>query len=1305
MSSRSATLTPGQIGLLLESDLAGKPALNVLQVLVRFTGETPDAARLQQAWTEVARRHDVLRLVVTPLSPQGALQTLRAETMLDFDQVALPDADALDLWLEADRRRGAPVDAVPNWRLRLVTLGAGSSLLVWTFHHALLDGGGYQLLLREAFALYDAALHGGVPSLPPAVSFLDHCDALAAVDHDPARAYFRTHLADFDQANRLAPVFLAPEGSGADPQIRRHLCDGLNADAAEALRRAARSAGVSTATMIFAAWGLVLARCSGRDEAVFGVTRSGRFLLENAQTCAGCQINTLPCRVSLKGATLGDLLAQVHNHSQAMRAFELTPLSEVASVCDLPGGTALFDSIVVFDRQSVDALMQAEGPHWSNRTAEERSQIATPLTLSVHDDPRMALRLEYDPAAISSEGAKRLLTYLRNVLAAMTGDSARSLALLDMLPAEETAQLLDLARADQGTDPGAADAALLVAIETIAQQDPDRPALVQIGQPDTLGFGALNRRANHLAWQLRQDGVQPGDIVGLALPRGADYVAALLAVWKVQAAFLPLDPDYPAEALQDMIARASARLVLTHADTHARLAASPTPLRVVEGDAMRDEAPPRGAHDPQSRAYVLYTSGSTGRPKAVVIAHRAISHHAAAIRQAFALTPADRVLQFASLNFDVSLEEILPSLAAGACVVLRDDSAKASLSQFLQGLAEAGVTVLNLPTAFWTLLAAHLAETPGSLLPPSVRLVIAGGERVSASALALWLDRCPGQRWLNGYGPTETTITATLFDPIAAGHDGGEVPIGRPLDHCRAYVLAADGSLAPLGVTGELAIGGNGVALGYLDPAQTARVFVEDAQGARLYRSGDLASWRPDRQLAYHGRADRQVKLRGFRLELQALESVLEADPRIAAAVVSLERASSAQAHLLGWVHLRSTADAPPPEALTALLAGHLPPGVKVRVLVVEDMPQTRGGKIDMARLPRPALTDEVTPEAPADPTTARLQAIFAEILDFGPVGPDQSFFDLGGHSLLSIRLMGLIERDFGPRLSLAALYRAPTPRALAAEVLVAALADVPDCLMPIQPLGDAPPIYAVQIVGPGGSFFQPLARHLGVDQPLFGLTMDLLEPNAPRTVEAIADIYRANIQAHRPTGPVRLVAVSQASFIAFELARQLLEAGRDVQMLALLDAAGPGGRAQKVLTKPVGHYVRQLRRNLPGILRGKVTRVIEEAQFQIERIRFRLLHKVPPLGGEASFSVYLHQAAIDVAINQYRAQPYPREITVFRSLEAEGDAPAALESGLGWSIVAPAGVRLIEVPGDHLGMLGEPHVAEIARHLRSDMD
>lgn len=1316
---QTAAMTHSQLGLLFESQLSGKPALNVLQVLCRFEGEEPDAPALAAAWQDLAARHDVLRLQLNPLDPEGPSQSLMSGVVVDFarqdwsDQEAEVQEAALDLWLEQDRRQGIRHDCAPSWRVRLIRLQPMRSVMVWTFHHALLDGGGYRLLLRDLFALYQRRRAGGVPApdAPGRPGFVDHCRAVAALDHGPAQDFFRRHLSGVDAPNVLDPVFAptAEDAAAADPQVRRCISDRLPEDLSEAIRDRARRAPATTANIVSAAWALVLARCSGRDEALFGLTRSGRHLLPGGAGIAGCQINTLPCRVRLAGQTLDGLLRQLRGFTLDTRAHEHVPISALAGICDIPGGVGLFDSIVMFDRGSLPRQMRALGPEWAHRHFEEYSQMATGLTLSAYDDPEMLLRLEYDPAKVSDRGAARLADYLRGALVAMAGAGDVPLSRIDMLPAAESRLLLSRGVPQLATvaDPEGVPARF----EAVVRRHPDRLAVVQIGAAGGLSFGALDARANHLAHQLHAQGVGPGNIVGLALPRGTDFVAAMLAVLKAQAAFLPLDPTYPLAVLQDMIGRSGAVALLSCADAAANLGPQAIPVLLLDDPALGGESaspPPRGPHDPERRAYVIFTSGSTGRPKGVEVPHRALSQHAQAITRIFGLTGDDRVLQFASLNFDVSIEEILPTLLAGARLVLRNDQVAQSMPLLLAALEEQGITVSNLPTAFWHVLVAHLEDSRGTArLPASLRLVIVGGERISGDLLLRWRRLCPQVRWLNCYGPTEATITSTWYDAADPPFEGGEVPIGRPTDHARAHVMAADGSLAPDGVGGELWLGGPAVALGYLGrPDLTEAGFPPDPffAPARLYRSGDKASWRADGLLACHGRIDRQIKLRGYRIELSAIEAEMEADPAVAAAVAGLDRPGSDQARILAWVRLHEGAGPVDEAALAEALRRHLPAHMLPQIVTVEEFPQTPGGKVDMARLPRPAATQEGGGDAdqPVDPATAQVQQIFCTLLGRDRVGPDQSFFDLGGHSLLSVRLMSLLERHFGQRLTLATLYLAPTPRLIAAELARGQADELPNCLVPIQPLGHMPPLFAVHILGAGGAFFRPLAAHLGDGQPLVGLTLDLLDPAAPTTLPEIAAIYRANIDRHAPDRPVQLIAVSQGSYLAFELAQQLLAAGRDVAALYLLDAEGPGGRPRRAPPGGITHYLSRLRRNFRGVVTGRWQTVRGELLFRLERLRLGLRRRGRVFGllGHRG-NVAAHQAAIDLAIAAYHPSPYPREITLFRAGDDHGDTPEGIASGLGWNLVAPAGLRMIQTGGAHLTMLQEPHVRELAGHMR----
>lgn len=1314
----TAPMTSCQVGLLAESLLSGKPALNVLQVVVRFTGEEVDASALRAAWADLAARHQVLRLSLSPLDPAGPHQILHPEVKIAFETQDLAacaaPGDALPVWLEQDRRRGAASDRAPGWRVCLLGLGPGRKAMVWTFHHALLDGGGYRLLLRDLFRLYQIRRQGQVPAppMPGQPDFLDHCRAVAALDHGPSQEFFRRHLAGFDTPNRLDPVF-SPDPKAADatdPQCRRHLVRRLDPGLSLALRERAARAGASTANLICAAWGLVLARCSGRQEAVFGLTRAGRHLIAGGQGIAGCQINTLPCRVRLAGATLGGILRGLREFTLGLHTHEHVPLSAIAAVCDLPGGVAPFDTLVMFDRGSLPQQMQALGPDWAHRHVEEQSQMATMLSLSAYDDPGMLLRLDHDPARVSDHGAARIMDYLQAALAQMaSAPDDLPLARLDMLPAAETRRLLALGQPEAPRT--RAGTSVMARFEAVAESQPDRIAVTRIGHQRGISYGTLERRANHLARRLRAQGVGPGDVVGLALPRSADFVVALLAVLKAEAAFLPLDPGYPAPVLADMIARAHAVAILSARGVMAHLGPQQVPVLLLDDPALTGEdgcPPEHSEHDPARRAYVIFTSGSTGRPKGVEVPHRALAQHAQAIIRLFGLSDADRVLQFASLNFDVSIEEILPTLLAGAQLVLRSDEVAHSVPDFLAALAGQGITLCNLPTAFWHVLVAHLDEN-GLRLPPGLRLVVVGGERVSGEMLTRWQALYPDIRWLNGYGPTEATITSVCYDAARIPFTGGDVPIGRPTGHARAYVMCPDGSLAPEGAMGELWLGGPAVALGYLDePRLTGAAFRRDPFGPadtpgpdRVYRTGDRVSWRPDGLLAYHDRLDRQIKLRGFRIELSAIEAALETAPAVSAAVAALDDAGRDHARILAWVRLREGDCGRVDEAaLTRHLRDQLPAPMLPCITIVKEFPQTPGGKVDTDRLPRPAIP-EVADAAPADQDTARMQAIFRDLLGREAVGPDQSFFDLGGHSLLSVRLMSLIERQFGQRLTLATLYQSPTPRLIAAE-LGRSAGTVPNCLVPLQPQGSMPPLYAVHILGPKGRYFRPLAAQLGPDQPVIGLTLDLLDPSAPASLPEIAAIYRDNIQRHCPSGPVRLIAVSQGGYIAYELAQQLLAAGRDVAALYLLDTEGPGGRPRRAPPPDRAGKLRKLRHNFRGIVNSRWHRLHENLSFQLERLRLSLSRgRLSSRLVSRPQTDLAHQAAIDLAIAAYHPAPYPRRITLFVGRDNPFDTPEGIASGLGWNVVAPAGLHIIETAGLHLAMVHEPWLRELVRHLR----
>jgi thioesterase domain-containing protein/acyl carrier protein len=575
-----------------------------------------------------------------------------------------------------------------------------------------------------------------------------------------------------------------------------------------------------------------------------------------------------------------------------------------------------------------------------------------------------------------------------------------------------------------------------------------------------------------------------------------------------------------------------------------------------------------------------------------------------------------------------------------------------------------------------------------------VRLVVTGSERVAPEALALWRRIAPGVAWINAYGPTEATITAVAhrLDPADPAPDPGEeVPIGRPLAHATARILAFDGTLAPEGAPGELALGGPAVALGYLDrPDETARAFRRAEGGARLYATGDRAAWRADGRLAFLGRRDRQVKLRGHRIDLGGVERALGALPGVRAVHVAADPDGAAR--VLAWVAGPAAAEGPEGLARLRAAAARRLPAYALPVLVpVADLPLRANGKIDPDRLPRPLPGPAAAaPRAPAQGLAADVAAIMAEVLSLDQVDPDTDFRDLGGHSLAALRLAGAIESRFGRRTRTTDLYRHPTARAMAAH-LAAPAVDGPRYLVPICTDGPGVPFYAVHVLGEKESLYRPLAAAMAGVRPVWGLTMGPPKDPDAVSIHAVARAYFEDLQRHHPTGPLALGAVSMAAYFAFELAQMLRAAGREVSLLAVFDAEGPDGRPALTGRARLAAHLHQMRRHGLGHLRAVL-------RTRLDRVRFaRDLALSGPEQVNGAALVWANVRAVEA----YRPEPYLGRIAVFRAADSFWDSPAALASCLGWEPVARGGIEMHDIPGDHLTILQTGNVERIAAQLQ----
>nr|QEO74123.1 AMP-dependent synthetase and ligase [uncultured bacterium] len=981
---------------------------------------------LAGALGEVVRRHEALRTVFVASDEVEAVQVV-----LPSAPVPLPVIDLAGLPGEVEtalaREAGRPFDLQrgPVFRAALLRLGEEEHVLLLTMHHIVSDGWSVNVLAREVSALYRAALEGRPSPLAPLP--LQYSDFAVwqrrrpAVDRD--LAWWRERLAGAPAtldlpADRPRPAVATLRGSTE----RLHL--GAELDAAFA--RIGRRCGATFFMTALAAFGAFLHRLTAEEDLVVGTPVANRDRVE-IEGMIGFFVNSLVLRTSLAGDPIfEELLARVRTTALEAYAHQDLPferlVAELAPERDL-SRHPLFQ--VSASAQEAPRPGLDLGPGISAPMIQVRIPIAK-FDLSFHlarEREGLVASVEYASDLFDASTVDRFLGHLRTLLAGIAAAPEERVSDLPLLSAGERDQLRTAWSGGEAVPPPVL--TLHGLVEEQAHRAPGAVALVA-DDGRLMTYGELMERAESLARRLRGVGVRPETRVALCAGRSPELVIGLLGILKAGGACVPLDPGHVSERLAFVLEDSGAVALATTSALSPRL---PAGVPRVLLDIDEEPAGPDLLPDvilPEQIAYVIYTSGSTGRPKGVAVPHGEAAAHAAAVIRLLGVQPVDRVLQFASPAFDVAMEEILSTLGAGAVLVLRGEIW--DTEALARRVEELGITILNLPSAVWH----HWALEAAALAPPPpLRLIVVGGEEVLAEPARQWL-RSPlaGIPVLNGYGPTEAVITATLHEvTLESLGTGASVPIGRPLPGRSALVLDPQGNSAPVGVPGELYLGGC-LARGYLGRAGlTAERFVPDpfgGSGARLYRSGDLVRLRPDGALEFLGRIDQQVKIRGFRVEPAEIEAVLVSHPQVAAAAV-LVSGSGRDKQLVAVVE--PAGETPPPAELRAFLAQRLPAWmVPAGFAVVDRLPLTPSGKVDRSALARMRFDlQRGADEAPRAGIEQALAEVWEEVLNVERVGRGEDFFHLGGHSLLAMRLASRVRASFGVELELREFFEAST--------------------------------------------------------------------------------------------------------------------------------------------------------------------------------------------------------------------------------------------------------------------------------------
>lgn len=1275
-------LTENQKGLWVLQSLY--PRSGVYNVPMAFRLRGVGLRALERAVTWLLDRFPILTARV--VDGDGAEPLLVAGPVeAPVKRVAVPkDMDPVDVARQRAARPFALATEPPS-RFDLLhggPLDEDEAILLVTLHHIACDGTAAAVV---AHALWHACGRFAAGDRPEEPEGAADYTAFAAWERDvldsprgaAQRRYWLDRLAAAPAALDLPADRPARPDGAVDGRSQERV---LSATRATAARRAAADLGITPAALFLGVLAAMLYRTTGAGDMVIGVPtlrRPGRRFAGTVGYCA----NMIALRLEVSGAQPADALLRC---VQARLTEGLDhadhPFSAIAR--DLAGpapGQPPYQVSFAYQNFPRDA--------WGTASAADAGRVEHlpqvrqvgdgAFGLEVHEEGE-ALRLVagYDAARFEPATVARLLEHFVTLLDGVCAGAAGPVAALPLLSEAERARLVD-AWGNGGPAPRRKG----LVHEWIARQAKATPHAVAVeAEDERLTYRALVRRANRLARHLRETGVRPGDPVAVLLGREVRSVVAQLAVLRAGGVWVPLDPESPDARLGLILAECGARALVAAGDAAARVATLAGALPVVDLDrdhkAIRRQPArkPRLRLSPDAPAYMIHTSGTTGTPKGVVVPHGALAEHCLVAADRYALTRDDVVLQFAAHAVDTAVEQILPTLAVGARLVLRTGPLWMP-GAFLRVLAERGITVADLPPAYLREVLLAGADDAGDL---PLRLCLVGGEALTPDVVRLWrTGPLTGARLLNAYGPTEATVTALVHEVEAEAAEGTAVPIGRPLPGTLAVILDQDGNPVPEGAVGELHIGGRRLALGYHGrPDLTAerfvtRVLAPDGEPVRLYRTGDLASFVPGREglVAFHGRVDHQVKVRGFRIEPGEIEAALEASGLRAAAVVP------ADGELVAYVVPGAAGF--DEAAVRAFLAARLPaPMLPALYMPLDALPVTPAGKLDRAALPAPERRPAEA-VAPRDAREARVHAVWAEVLGRADLGVEDDFAACGGHSLLAVRLLHALERTFGRALSIADLVAAPTiaaqARLLRDTVEPGAAGALPPTLVPLRRPAeggdDRPPLFLMHPVSGAATCYAPLAARLAEDVTVYGIQA---VGTAPESLEAMAQGYLADVRRVQPRGPYCLGGWSLGGVVAFEMARLLKEQGEAVAFLGLIDSVTPQALERLGLAEAAAGTVDQ---DVQAVLAA--SGAATDAALR-DRLR----------------------ATAEAHGRLFRAhRPRPCEAPAVLLRAAEG--PAAADAS-GWRELALGGLSVTTVPGDHYGVLASPGLEACAAAINA---
>ena len=1288
------------------------PAYNIAAA-IELTGEL-DAAVLEQSLREIVRRHEVLRtrFVVVDGEPLQLISDEVPLTLPVFDLSSLAKSQRAvetDRLLQREAATAFDLGELPLVRARLLRLGEQRHILQLTLHHIISDSWSMGVLFRETGKLYEAfSAHKPSPLPELEIQYADYAlwerRWLNAEVIEKQLSYWRERLAGAPPTLELPLDRPRPEresfrGSREERYLPHELSNGL--------RQLCEREGVTLYMTLLAAFQVLLSKYSGQEDILVGSPIANRNQTPTG-SLIGCFLNTLVMRTDLSGdPPFRQLLRNVRE--VALGAFENQDVPFEQIVSELRPERSLSHSPifqVMFVMENAPARpLTIPGLTVRSRYLETGATKFDLTLFAVEIDGSLELRLDYNTDLFDPHTISRMLDHLQTLLERVVMNPDERLSALSLLHDSERNELI--AGLNSYTRSYPSDLSVIDLFEQQVKQTPDATAVVFDAQ--SLSYSELNVRANQLAHLLRRANVSADVCVGLLLDRSLDMLVALLGVLKAGGAYVPLDPRQPKPRLLLQLEETEAPVLITqqeylsHLDNYAgRIVCLDRDRPLLEREKNSN---PDWKIDPHDPAYVIFTSGTTGTPKGTLIEHASVTNYLCWFNETVGREV--RCMPVVTgLWFDMSLKQFLGPLLRGDAVWMLPERVVSDPAALLQACVRFPRVGLNIVPSLWRIILDEIESSGGG---KNLAHIVFGGEKLTADLVTRSFAALPQVKIWNLYGPTEATSNA------CGGRVFPEAPvtIGKPVANTLIFILDTKLQPVPIGVPGELHIGGMGLARGYLKRSQlTAEKFIENPFSKepcdRLYKTGDRARWLVDGSIEYLGRVDNQVKIRGHRVEPDEIEAVVNKHPQIKKSAV-VAREDRGEKRLVAYVVLSEEVETIISD-LRRWVKQQLPDyAIPSSFVVVDELPLTPNGKLDRRALPAADGKEflENVFVAPRNTLELLLTKTWEKVLEVQPIGVKDNFFDLGGDSFLAVRLFAQIANVYGKKLAPATLFHAPTIEEMA-SLLSEEWTPPWSSLVPIQPGGSKPPLFCLHLAPGHVLFYRDLAQRLGLDQPVYGfqpLGLDGTQLHHTR-LEDMAAHYIKEMRTLQPEGPYYLAGSSSGGLIAFEMAHQLHAQGQKVGLVALFDSYAPGFHRLSFKSRTLRYQgyrlLQRIHLHLGNLLMlesaGKIKYAQEKAALASGRLKWTIKKAIERRTEPAE-----DQKRIDAAVKalrEYVPKVYPGSITLFRA--SKQPAGYNNDRDLGWEKLAAGGVTVHEIPGYHGSIVMEPRVRVLAEQLRS---